>query len=307
MAKTEEEIVNTAMSDWNKKHTSDEAWLKSRVQGAWRSGFANAKAEDEEKIQTVKEEAYNRGKNDMFLTLTGWKPDDAAKTFKAYHDLGFEAGKKEKGAEEYQRGLDDGYKKCLSENDFDQPCVSCDRYQIGYNVGFEAGKKEKNAEEYKRGYDAGVKDGADLAAMHGSDATSQQLEKAFFDGVEEAMKKNDQYQLGLNHAWEAAKKISLLHPDEVDKIFPGAAKYNRFNLGYNGTEVIEKLREWEEKQPENEINIEKKVVEKFMYDHGICNVDLNEPVKGSIVVDMFNDLANEVPQVAELLKAMEAE
>lgn len=39
--------------------------------------------------------------------------------------------------------------------------------------------------------DEGIRMGAELAAMHGSDATSQQLEKAFFDGMEEAMKKKD--------------------------------------------------------------------------------------------------------------------
>ena len=39
--------------------------------------------------------------------------------------------------------------------------------------------------------DEGIRMGAELAAMHGSDATSQQLEKAFFDGMEEAMKKRD--------------------------------------------------------------------------------------------------------------------
>lgn len=37
--------------------------------------------------------------------------------------------------------------------------------------------------------DEGIKMGAELAAMHGSDATSQDLERAFFDGVEEGMKK----------------------------------------------------------------------------------------------------------------------
>ena len=36
--------------------------------------------------------------------------------------------------------------------------------------------------------DEGIKLGAELAAMHCSDATSQQLEKAFFDGFEEAIK-----------------------------------------------------------------------------------------------------------------------
>lgn len=36
--------------------------------------------------------------------------------------------------------------------------------------------------------DEGIKMGAELAAMHGSGATSQELEKAYFDGMEEGYK-----------------------------------------------------------------------------------------------------------------------
>ena len=39
--------------------------------------------------------------------------------------------------EAYQRGHDDGYKKCLSENDFDQPCVSCNDYQAGMDKAWQ--------------------------------------------------------------------------------------------------------------------------------------------------------------------------
>lgn len=37
----------------------------------------------------------------------------------------------------------------------------------------------------------GIRIGAELAAMHGSDATSEDLERAFWTGFEEAMKKRD--------------------------------------------------------------------------------------------------------------------
>ena len=56
------------------------------------------------------------------------------------------------------------------------------------------------------------------------------------------------YQRGLEDAWEAARKISLMSPDEIEKVFPGAAKYNRYNLGYSGVEVIAKLKAYEDKQ-----------------------------------------------------------
>lgn len=41
------------------------------------------------------------------------------------------------------------------------------------------------------GRDEGIRIGAELAAMHGSDATSQDLEEAYWTGYEEAMKKCD--------------------------------------------------------------------------------------------------------------------
>ena len=59
---------------------------------------------------------------------------------------------------------------------------------------------------------------------------------------------DDAYQRGLDEAWEAARKISLMSPDEIEKVFPGAAKYNRYNLGYSGVEVIAKLKAYEDKQ-----------------------------------------------------------
>jgi hypothetical protein len=59
---------------------------------------------------------------------------------------------------------------------------------------------------------------------------------------------DEAYQRGLDDAWECARKISLMPPDEIEKVFPGAAKYNRYNLGYSGVEAIEKLKAYEEKQ-----------------------------------------------------------
>lgn len=66
---------------------------------------------------------------------------------------------------------------------------------------------------------------------------------------------DDAYQRGLDEAWEATKKISLMSPDEIEKVFPGAAKYNRYNLGYSGVEVIAKLKAYEEQKAVGEINV----------------------------------------------------
>ena len=71
----------------------------------------------------------------------------------------------------------------------------------------------------------------------------------------------DDYQKGLNDAWEAARKISLMPADEIEKVFPGAAKYNRYNLGYSGVEAIAKLKAYEEKQKaDDEIKVGDEVI-----------------------------------------------
>lgn len=41
--------------------------------------------------------------------------------------------------EAYARGEEDGYKKCLSENDFDTPCTECND---GFNQGYDKGLKD---------------------------------------------------------------------------------------------------------------------------------------------------------------------
>lgn len=61
------------------------------------------------------------------------KVDDAYK--RGYNDA------KQIAGEEYQRGFCEGYKKCLSENDFDQPCASCNDYQRGLDDAWETAKK----------------------------------------------------------------------------------------------------------------------------------------------------------------------
>lgn len=71
----------------------------------------------------------------------------------------------------------------------------------------------------------------------------------------------------INDAWEAARKISLMSPDEIEKVFPGAAKYNRYNLGYSGVEAIAKLKAYEEEQKaDDEIKVGDEV---YLKDEGI--------------------------------------
>lgn len=89
-------------------------------------------------------------------------------------------------------------------------------------------------------------------------ALNNELEEAYHKGFEVGSHEATtlEYQQGLNDAWECAKKISLMSPDEIEKVFPGAAKYNRYNLGYSGVEAIEKLKAYEEqKKADAEIKV----------------------------------------------------
>ena len=63
-------------------------------------------------------------------------------------------------------------------------------------------------------YDRGIKDGAELAAMHGSDATSQELQEQYFKGMEEG------YQMGRNGFVKkgALSSLKLIDTPESNEI-----------------------------------------------------------------------------------------
>ena len=72
----------------------------------------------------------------------------------AGYDNGFTAGQydaKEQLDKEYQRGHAEGYRKCLLENNFDSPCVSCNH------------PEESMPEIYQRGYENGTEHAWELA------------------------------------------------------------------------------------------------------------------------------------------------
>lgn len=55
--------------------------------------------------------------------------------------------------------------------------------------------------------------------------------------------------------------------EEAENVFPGAGKYNRFNLGYSGTEAIAKIADYEEqKNQEEEIKVGDEVTAKTKTD-----------------------------------------
>lgn len=72
-------------------------------------------------------------------------------------------------------------------------------------------------------YNQGVKDGAALAAMHGSDATSQELAEQYFKGMEEGYKKGREGYI-IHGQWFRAEHA----PNTCSNC--GYAYYSRDNL-----------------------------------------------------------------------------
>ena len=78
--KTRDEVVDKALSDFKTKHASDDNWLKSRVMGAWNSGYTSGKKdgydehdsvwkEKHELIDELKHQEYQRGLNDLWYAI----------------------------------------------------------------------------------------------------------------------------------------------------------------------------------------------------------------------------------------------
>ena len=102
--KTRDEVVDKALSDFKTKHASDNNWLKSRVMGAWNSGYTSGEKdgyaigfEEGFKIADVnisKEDVYRSGYKDGY--------DEHDRVWKEKHELIDELKQ-----QEYQRGLND--------------------------------------------------------------------------------------------------------------------------------------------------------------------------------------------------------
>ena len=69
----------------------------------------------------------------VYGTVDGMQIGDADINAKPYTEPDLEQVRKE--------AYENGYKKCMSENDFDSPCVSCDKYQQRLTDAWEAARK----------------------------------------------------------------------------------------------------------------------------------------------------------------------
>ena len=106
--------------------------------------------------------------------------------------------------------------------------------------------------------------------------------KTFFDGVREA--------------WDAAYRISMMSNEQKYEVFGVSPRDNIFEV-FTAEHVLEVL---EIKNAARENHITKRMLENFMYTHGICHPDLDECVSGDLVLDIVNDVVSDLIKVGSL-------
>lgn len=111
------------------------------------------------------------------------------------------------------------------------------------------------------------------------------------------------YSEGLRDAWDAAFRISLMTNEEKFRVFGISPRDNIFE-NYSASHIIEQFGMYD---AANKGMITKHMLERYMYNHGICHPDLDESVPGCLVLDIVNDLLSdliELGTVNEVLKQM---
>lgn len=168
-------------------------------------------------------------------------------------------------------------------------------------------------------YDHGRTDGTNDIAASISYARAAGYDDGYNDGYNAAQ--TGEYQRGLEDAWEAAKKLSIMTPEEAEKVFPGAEKYNRFNLGYSGVEAIKKLQDYMQKEKaDQEIRVGDEVsfhyddrpdtvmVVTDIYDQAgdlhICGMDARGMQYAGKLAKCWEKTGRHFDQVSKLLEAM---
>lgn len=104
------------------------------------------------------------------------------------------------------------------------------------------------------------------------------------------------YSDGLREAWDVAYRISMMSNEQKYKVFGVSPRDNIFEV-FSAYHVIEAL---EIKDAARENHITKKMLEDFMYSHGICHPDLSEQVDGWIMLDIVNEIISELIMVGSL-------
>lgn len=104
------------------------------------------------------------------------------------------------------------------------------------------------------------------------------------------------YSDGIREAWDAAYRISMMSNEQKFNVFGVSPRDNIFEV-FSADHVIEAL---EIKDAARENHITKKMLEDFMYSHGICRPDLSVQVDGWIMLDIVNDIVSELIMAGSL-------
>ena len=175
------------------------------------------------------------------------------------------------------------------------------------------------AKHDKKVFEQGKECGVNDIALNLAQARDAGYEDGYNDGYNAAQ--TGEYKRGLEDAWEAAKKLSIMTPEEAEKVFPGAEKYNRFNLGYSGAEAIKKLQDYMQKEKaDQEIRVGDEVsfhyddrpdtvmVVTDIYDQAgelhICGMDARGMQYAGKLAKCWEKTGRHFDQVSKLLEAM---
>lgn len=113
-------------------------------------------------------------------------------------------------------------------------------YEKGYEQGFRDGNAEcKDTERlaFERGYNQAKED-----------FTPVKISGRIYKAIEDV--NDEEYQRGLNDAWNCARKIYAMSAKEVIEIFGGCSKW----VSYSASKAMDLIKKYEEKQTQTEKN-----------------------------------------------------
>ena len=121
---------------------------------------------------------------------------------------------------------------------------------------------------------------------------------------------DEAYQRGLNDAWEAAKKISIMDSPTRDEIFGLVITSNIIDEN-SAPEAIEKIRKYEQEQDEikvgNEMNGKggRGIITKISNDGDHFNIMWENGSTGYYMIEDFKKTGRHFPEIAEVLRKMQ--
>ena len=181
------------------------------------------------------------------------------------------------------------YKEAIESIMKDTTSKVIDHAIKAYHQGYENGLGKAQTDSYVKGYVDGKADTP-------------------FTDTDEA------YNRGLNEAWEAARKLGAIPMDDYSELFETKSPYFDFSV----QEVLAKIKEYEDKQKQEQFAIGDEVYSDAFDDKGIITHITEDNVScvciicnGSTMMKVgtigLHKTGRHFPQIAEVLKQMNRE